>query len=673
MIDSLYLLGSSYYPEQWPRHEWAVDFEKMRRLGFNVVRMGEFAWSSLEPSSGRFELGWLEDAINLAADHGIRTILGTPTASIPPWLRKAHPDVLSGDISGRFDYGARKGHCLHHPGLIEAVDRIVEAVAQRFGQHPSVLAWQVDNEPGYPFAMYDPITLRAFRDWLKRKYLTIDRLNEVWGTAFWSHGYQSFDEIEFAIHRPDGATNPGQRLDYRRFFSDSFMHYLRRQAAILRRHVGQRPIFTNWPNMTWSVDTYQSADFLDFSAWDNYNRAPGTHDHREQYVAALNHDMCRCASANGQFILAEQAALVPAHAPVSGMRLQLFHELAHGAAGTIYFEWRPPLRGAEQGFKSCLQVDGSFGPGAQEIARTAHDFQKVASQLVGSRTDSDVAMIYCYENAWEQGFWCGPAGYDAEIARVYAGLRTLGRNVDVVPPGADLSRYRLIAAPGLQIISDETAQQLTAFVASGGTLVIGPETATRDRDNALRPQLAPGPLAELAGLVVSNSASKAAMAGNLLGGKLDQGLGSGYVARFESENESFEPATIMEAVELRGARPIAQFHGGLMEAMPAVCVNRTGAGMVVYVAMTCHNPRFHDRLFQAVQELAKIEPLLPTPVGVEVATRTTDRGTIYFLNNLTTEPMQVPLSAPMMDLLTDRRADLTLELPPLGSAVLREV
>ncbi len=671
MIDGKYLLGSSYYPEQWPREQWLSDFQKMNQLGFNVVRMGEFAWTALEPQQGRFELDWLEEAIDLAAAQGLKTILGTPTASIPPWLRKAHPDVLSGNDKGLFDYGARKGHCLHSPALLAATDRIVDSLARRFGGHPQIMAWQVDNEPGYPFAMYDPLTLVAFRQWLQQRYGSIDQLNEVWGTTFWSHRYCDFDEIEFAINRPDGANNPGQRLDYRRFFSESFLSYLHRQVRILRQHVGTRLIFTNWPNVTWSVDTYKAAGFLDLSAWDNYTRMPGTHDHREQYTAGLNHDMCRCARPDGRFILAEKAAQPPAHAPMEGVRLQLFHELAHGASGTLYFEWRPPLRGAEQGFKSVLQVDGSFSPAADQLRRVSADLRRLSPMLAGARTDSDVALIYCYENSWEQGFWCGSDGYDAELARVYAGLRTLGRNVDVVPPTANLAKYRLIAAPGLQIISDDLAANLARFVHDGGTLVLGPETGTRCTDNSLRPTLSPGPLADLAGLVVVNNASKAAMAGNLLGGRLDQGLRGGYGVRFTDDGEVFEPATIMEAVELRTATSLASFTGGAMEGRPAVCVNQSGSGRVVHVAFTCHDPLFHERLFTAVGRLAEIVPLLVVPHGVEVATRTVGDKIVYFLLNLTVDAKEVCLPSTMRNLVDETLVDQTLTLPPLGVCVLQ--
>jgi len=665
-----YLLGCSHYPEQWPRDQWLLDFQKMRDLGINVVRMGEFAWTALEPEPGKFTFDWLTDALDMAASQGIRAILGTPTASLPPWLRKLHPEVLSGNEKGPFDYGARKGHCLHSPALQLASDRIVEALARRFGQNPHIIAWQVDNEPGYPFAMYDPLSLAAFRDWLQARYGTIELLNEVWGTVFWSHRYRDFNEIEFANNRPDGAANPGYRLDYRRFFSDSFLAFIRRQTDILRTHVGDRPIFTNWPNVTWSVDIYKAAGFLDCSAWDNYTRMPGTHDHREQFTAGMNHDMCRCASPNGRFLIAEKAAQPPAHAPVEGIRLQLFHELAHGALGTLYFEWRPPLRGAEQGFKSVLNIDGSFGTSADQIRQLSTDLHTLWPLLQGARTDADIAMIYCHENSWEQGFWCGNDGYDAELARVYAGLRTLGRNVDVVPPTADLSRYRLIAAPGLQIVSDELAGKLRQFVFTGGTLLLGPESGTRDTDNSLRPSLSPGPLADLAGLMVCNTASKAAMAGNLLGGKLDQGLQGGYGVRFLGNDDLFAVATIMEAVELRTAVPIAMFAGGLMEGRPAISVNKAGDGRVVHVAFTCHDSVFHEQLFKVLGQIVGVVPLLPVPQGVEVATRTVANQVVYFLLNLTAEPKKVSLPTTMLNLLENTISDDTLSLPPLGVCVL---
>ena len=349
-----FLLGSSYYPEQWDEAAWEADFAKMREIGHNCVRMGEFAWAFFEPSAGVFELDWMERAIALAARHGIKTLLCTPTASVPPWIFQDHPEVLGGNERGPFRYGARKGYCTNSPQMLAAADRIVDAMGRRFGDNPHIAGWQLDNEPGFPFVCYDDRCLAAFRRWLCTRYQTLDRLNEAWGTSFWSHRYSDWEQIDFPINVGDGAWNPGQKLDYRRFFSDSFIQYLKRQGERLRPYIGDRFVCTNWPDTSWSVDLYAAAEILDATAWDNYSRPPGLVDWRDQLHAGMHHDISRAAGPHGRFLVSEQSAQVPAHADPEGIHLQTWTDVAHGALGAIFFEWRPPLGGAEQGIRLDL-------------------------------------------------------------------------------------------------------------------------------------------------------------------------------------------------------------------------------------------------------------------------------------------------------------------------------
>ncbi len=228
-----YHLGSSYYPEWWEESEWEKDFGQMQELEFNTVRMGEFAWASYEPVEGRFEFGWMDRAIALANRHEIQVILATPTASVPPWLRQHHRDVLGDNEKGPFTYGGRKGYCTNSPAYLEASARITSALAARYGRHPGVIGWQLDNEPGIPFLCCDANCQRAFRGWLRRRYGTLEALNRAWNGAFWSNQYTDWSQIELPINSGEGGWQPAITLDYRHFFSDSYLAHLRRQADIL--------------------------------------------------------------------------------------------------------------------------------------------------------------------------------------------------------------------------------------------------------------------------------------------------------------------------------------------------------------------------------------------------------------------------------------------------------
>lgn len=671
-----YLLGSSFYPEQWPESQWENDFAKMREIGFNTVRMGEFAWGFFESKPGKFHFQWMDKSIALAARYGVQTILCTPTASVPPWLRQAYPEVLGGNERGPFSYGARKGHCVCSAALLEANDRIVEAMARHFGPNPDIIGWQLDNEPGYPFVCYDTVSLTGFQVWLAGRYGEIENLNAAWGTSFWSHTYTQWSQIEFPVNRPDGAWNPGERLDYRRFFSDSFLTYLKRQELLLRPHVGQRFIYTNWPNTFWSVDVFEAGrTMLDASAWDNYCPMPGVGDYRIQYDSTFHHDLCRCAGPNGRFLVAEQATQAPAHADPAGVRLQTLLDLAHGSNGTVFFEWRPPLRGAEQGYTSVLQMDGSFGPAQDTYRQLGRELSVIGPLLADATTVADVALLYCYQNQWDQGFWQGPDGYDSQAARYYKGFKRLRRDIDIVAPAADLSAYRLVVAPGLRIVCDDVAVRLESYVRSGGILVLNHQAGTRDSDNGFRPLLSPGVFAEMAGVAAVSTVSSEAIAGNLIQGKADQQIG-GAAIRFDADGALFAANGTLEAIELRGAEPIARFTNvNRLEGSPAITVHAHGRGHVVYIATDSRDALFFDRLFDDIADRFDIKPLLDAPEGIEVTSRRRGGEVVYFLLNLTAQPKRVPLGAleqcGKVDLLTGESVcGDVIEIQPLGGAVL---
>jgi beta-galactosidase len=198
-------LGSSYYPEWWDPSEWKIDFRQMHDLGLNTVRMGEFAWAGFETSEGKFDFAWMDEAIAIANQNHIDVILGTPTASVPPWLYQAHPDVLSGDRNGLYTYGGRKGYNTNSPNYLKASARIVEALAKHYGRHPGVIGWQLDNEPGFPFEAYDPVSERAFQAWLRARFGTLDALNRAWNGAFWSNQYSDWSQIHFPQTRRKAA------------------------------------------------------------------------------------------------------------------------------------------------------------------------------------------------------------------------------------------------------------------------------------------------------------------------------------------------------------------------------------------------------------------------------------------------------------------------------------
>jgi beta-galactosidase GanA len=223
-------IGVCYYPEHWPRNVWEQDASDMVALGIKYVRIGEFMWSTIQPAppppppaSAVYDWSVLDDAIEVLGRHGLKVVLGTPTACPPKWLIDAHPDVLPYDAQETpRKFGSRRHYSFSSPTFREHTAAVCGAMAQRYGEHPAVVGWQLDNEYGCHDTVrtYDPGAQRAFREWLAARYGgSIAALNTAWGSKFWSSEYRSFEEVDLPCGTVTEAS-PSHRLDFFRFSSD---------------------------------------------------------------------------------------------------------------------------------------------------------------------------------------------------------------------------------------------------------------------------------------------------------------------------------------------------------------------------------------------------------------------------------------------------------------------
>ena len=640
-----YTLGVSYYPEWWEETRWERDFALMAEMGFNTVRMGEFAWAAFEPEPGRYRFEWMDRAIAVASRHGLRVVLGTPTAAIPPWLHQRHPDALGGNEHGPYTYGGRKGPALHSPAMRQAAQHLVTALVQHFADHPAVVGWQIDNEPGFPFVDFSPTALDGFRRWLQQRHGSLEALNRAWGGSFWSNHYTAWDQIEFPVNSAEGGWRPSSWLDYRRFFSESFIAWLKQQHEWMRPFLRGRYVFTNWPDTRWSVDLFAATQVVAFSAWDNYCPLPVGEAYEEQFYASMNHDLCRATRGDQRFMIAEQTSQAPTYSRPSAVRLQTYADLAHGSAGTFFYEWRAPVAGNEQGYESVLLLDGRPGPAEKELRRLAVELRTLGPKLTAARTVAQVAMLFSYENQWDQGFWKNnsfrnlTSGYDALIQRYYNGLKHLGVDLDIVPPTADLARYRLVVAPGLRIVDDETARRLLRFVEQGGCLVLDARAGTRLPSGGMREDVGPGPFRAAAGLRVVGKALPARLPG-------------GATVRFSGEATAFPVEDYLESLELGTASAIAVLDGQGLTGQPAATRCPYGAGQLVYVGFESQKSGFYEALARRLGAWCGLRPLLEGERGVEIVSRETPRTRWLFLLNHTASPKRVQVPSPYQDALT---------------------
>ncbi|NVE93502.1 beta-galactosidase [Altererythrobacter lutimaris] len=516
-------LGVCYYPEHWPQERWAVDAQMMRDAGLSQVRIGEFAWSRIEPESGKVAWDWLDQAVETLHAAGLKVIMGTPTATPPKWLVDHMPDMVALDRNGKArGFGSRRHYCFSHKGYKAEAARITRAVAERYGDHPAITAWQTDNEYGCHDTVqsFSPAARDAFRKWLEARYKTVEALNAAWGNVFWSMEYRSFEEIELPNLTVTEA-NPAHWLAFRRFSSDQVMAFNRAQVDILRELSPGRAITHNAMGFYTGYDHFDLGEDLDVLGWDSYplgflEMFRFSDEEKTSFarcshpdIAAFHHDLYRGCAKDGRWSVLEQqpgpvnwARHNPA--PLAGMvKLWTLEAAAHGAELVSYFRWRQFTHAQEQMHAGLLRPDGEPAPALGEARQAADMLEELGD--IGAPV-KHVAIVFDYAAEWMTQIQPQGEGLSALWAAFdcYSAMRRLGLNVDFVKPGVSLTGYALVILPCNPIVTLELAEALEH---SQAQIIIGPRTGSRDADFAFPPELAPGALTELCGLTVALSES----------------------------------------------------------------------------------------------------------------------------------------------------------------------
>jgi beta-galactosidase len=513
-------LGVCYYPEHWPEEMWTEDAGRMAELGLTYVRIGEFAWSRLEPARDDLQFGWLEQAIDILHGAGLKVVLGTPTATPPKWLVEEMPDMLPVGADGRTrGFGSRRHYDFSHQGYRRECARIVTLLADRFGRHPGVAAWQIDNEYDChrTTLSYSQAALGAFREWLQQKYQSPQALNRAWGNVFWSMEYASFEEIELPI----GAVtelNPAHRMDFRRFTSGEVASFNRLQADIIRARSPGRDIIHNFMGRTLAFDHFDVGSQLDVSSWDSYplgfleDRSDQGDEWKRRFVRAgdpdfqaFHHDLYRATSGGRWWVMEQQPGPVnwaPHNpAPRKGMvRLWSWEAFAHGAETVSYFRWRQAPFAQEQMHAGLLRPDSVEAEGFAEARQVS---EEIAALHLPGGGKADVAIVFDYPSAW--AWEIQPQGKEFDYFRLifdfYRSLRRLGLSVDILPATTDdLSDYRLVLVPGLFAWNETLRKALANYE---GVALIGPRSGSKTPDFSIPGHMPPDLPESFPGLVVS--------------------------------------------------------------------------------------------------------------------------------------------------------------------------
>ncbi|MGV9454432.1 beta-galactosidase [Streptomyces sp. NPDC003635] len=653
--------GGDYNPEQWPREVWREDVRLMREAGVNLVTVGVFSWSRIQPRPDTYDWSLHDEVLELLHAGGIAVDLATPTAAPPPWFTRRHPDARPVTASGTpLAHGSRQVFCPSSPAYAQAADALVTELAARYGDHPAVALWHVHNEWGNHNALcYCDTSADAFRVWLQERYKTLEAVNDAWGTDFWSQRYGDWDEID----PPRDTTafrNPGQELDYRRFSSDALLARHHAEAAILRRISPQVPLTTNvMGTLEKKVDGYAFAAACDLVSVDHYLPAADPDAHID---VALNADLARGMAQGRPWLLMEHSTSAVnwqgvnvAKQPGEMRRNSLTH-LARGADGLMFFQWRQSRAGAEKWHSAMVPHAGTEGRVWKEVASLGAELGALA-EVTGSRVRGEVAMVFDWHSWWALELQARPSDrmrYLDAVRDWYEALWTLNITCDLLPPGADLSGYRAVLAPSVYLLTDNDADNLTRYVHQGGHLAVGCFSGVVDEYDRVRLGGHPGALREVLGLVVDEYLP----------------LRPNDVALLEDATEVREWA---ERVEPRGCTTLLSFadtaEGGPARGGPAVTRHAFGRGTGWYTAARLPVPALRE-LLRAMCAEAGAVPTATAPAGVEAVRRRGADHAYLFLINHNQQTARVPVTG--TGLAGAEIAEGTAVVPPGGVVVVRE-
>ncbi|MFD2327935.1 beta-galactosidase [Cohnella sp. GCM10020058] len=644
------LYGVCYYPEHWPKARWTTDVALMQEAGVNVVRIAEFAWSKMEPLPGEYDWSWLDEIIGLLEAHGIRAVLGTPTATPPKWLMDRNPDLYMRDDKGQArGFGNRRHYCYNHAGYRQLSANIVERMAKRYGRHDNIVAWQIDNEFGCTDTIrcYCDNCRMAFQRWLKNKYGDIGTLNEAWGTVFWSHVYNAWGEIVLPAYTVFPMHNPGLHLDYMRFASDSVAEYQQIQVDILRRESPDKPITHNFMGYFAEVDAYKLAAQLDFASWDNY---PNLHfdEKADPLNPAIQHDMTRGLKRQPFWVMEQQSGspggnFIFAMPKPGELRRWTYQAVAHGADAIVYFRWRTCLFGAEQYWHGLLPHDGIPGRRYEEAKQTGAELQRLSGRWLGAGSGAEVAILRSHDNEWAMDIQPQSFGH-----RYMAHFKTYCRYfyerhipADLVAPDAPLGSYRLVVAPHDMLTHPAAAESIYEYAKAGGTIVLDFRAGIKQPDNRMEERTIPGAYRELLGLRVTDYGSLRQADARAV--TLEQG---------EVAPEGFAGRVWYDILALEGAEAIAWYADDFFADTPAATRHAYGSGTAYYLA-TEPTPALMTALMDRICGGAGVMPIdgIAAPAGVEIARRRNGVKEYIFVLNHNEQPAQLALAEPLDELI----------------------
>jgi beta-galactosidase len=677
--------GVDYYPEQWvfpyggsaenPEGQWLQDAQLMHAAGINVARLGEFTWGLCEPEEGKYNFDWLKRVMDVLGEHGIKVVLGTPTAAPPIWLAKKYPEILPLDECGRLKHeGTRRAVCFNNDIYWNASKRIVEKMAQALGSHEQLIAWQIDSGLGGHQTewSFNEDSRLEWQNWLKLKYETIQKMNDRLGLRQWGQTVTSFDQVPMPKHTPT-QHNPALLLDWNRFCSDTIVAFARMQADLLHELCPTLPVTTNLRALQRKFDHFDMANVLDFVSVESkavIKTKPAELACDIDIIRSLKkHDIKTPDGDEGFWVIEQQAGQVN-WSEVSSLvrpgllRLFTYQLISRGACGVLYYRWRQPRFGSEKFSGAILphHLEGNRRV-YQEISAIGEELKVLAPALKDTKVAASACILYTHDNDWllqQSGQPNKFFNLREHIQLIYSALHDRNVPVDFARPSEDLSKYKIVFAPSLQLLTGGEADRLKLYVQNGGTLIGTFNTGLVD-ENAIAPDSGfPRDMTDLFGLEVQEF--------DMLPPNEENHLT--FKGAFPTSH--LHPAKLWcDVIEPKGCQILATFSKDFYAGKPAITLNTFGLGKAIYIGTQSHQHFYHD-LVSWLRQTTGMQPLLKVPENIEVSLREKEGTRVYFLLNHQNSQVRVQFYKPMHDFLTGQNIVGNYDIPAHGVLVIDE-
>lgn len=658
------LHGGDYNPEQWMEQKdtiWKEDMRYAKEAGINTLSVGIFSWSYLEPEDGVYDFSWMDEVMDNLAANGMKAVLATPSGARPPWLAKKYPSVLRmTDKRERRLYGDRHNACYSSPDYERKVTEINTRLAQRYKDHPALMLWHISNE--YANDCHCPLCQQRFREWLKERYGTIENLNRCWWNGFWSHRFNSFDEIE-SPSRIGETTSPELKLAWRRFSSDNLIRFFKTEIAPLRQYTPDVPVTTNLMYHFNEVDYFKLGREMDVASWDNYPVWKG--DERDAAVSrdsAFWHDVIRGVGGQKPFLLMESSPSSVNWQPINRLRMpgtlmyQGMQAIAHGSDSVQYFQFRAGRGGSEQYHGAVIDRTGTNQTRTfREVAQVGQRLKDLKC-LAGTQTRNEIALLFDWNVRWALDeaslLHKGNQKYLETAQSFHNALCTLGYGVDLVDETCDLSSYRVLIAPMAYMTRDGFGERAAQFVQNGGTLITTYLGGYVNEELLTYMDADPSPLNALTGMHVDEC----------------DALDERTFDAFDWNGKRYQVKEMAEISHTTTAEALAAYTQRFYKGTPCLTVNHYGDGRCYYIAARTEAAFLVDFL----REVLPVSPLAQVSEGVSVTARFSDEKRYVFVHNPAHEPGQAVFESSMRDVLTGEELGKVCPVDALSIRVLTD-